>query len=64
MPTMTRIKSLWRNLFAKQRNDRELDDELRSYVDQLAEEKVRQGVTPEEARRAMRVDPMVALRYE
>jgi putative ABC transport system permease protein len=56
MPTLTRIKSLLRNFFAKQNNDRELDDELRSYIDQLAEDKIRAGMKPEEARRAARIE--------
>jgi predicted permease len=56
MSTITRIKSLWRNIFAKQRNDRELDDELHSFIDQLAEEKIREGMAPEPARRAARIE--------
>jgi len=56
MPTLTRIKSLLRNFFAKQNNDRELDDELRSYIDQLAEDKIRAGMKPEDARRAARIE--------
>src|SRR6202046_2102514 len=56
MPLLSRMTSFLRNTFGKRRNDRELDDELRSYVDQLAEEKVRQGITPEEARRAARIE--------
>ena len=56
MSTIARMKSLWRNIFAKHRNDRELDAELRSYLDQLAEEKMRMGLTPEEARRAARIE--------
>jgi predicted permease len=56
MPMLMRIKSLWRNIFAKQRNDRELDDELHSYIDQLAEDKIREGMTPEAARRAARIE--------
>ncbi len=56
MPMLARIKSLWRNAFSRQRNDRELDAELRGYIEQLAEEKIRQGVRPEEARRAARIE--------
>ena len=56
MSTIARMKSLWRNIFAKHRNDRELDDELRSYLDQLAEDKMRAGMPPEAARRAARIE--------
>jgi len=56
MSTIARMKSLWRNIFAKHRNDRELDAELRSYLDQLTEDKIRAGIPPEEARRAARIE--------
>ncbi len=38
-------------LFNKQRKDRELDDEIESHVQMHIEDNVRQGMTPEEARR-------------
>src|SRR5271168_5130319 len=56
MPTLSRMKSFLRNIFAKQQNDRELDDEVGSYVESLAEEKIRNGMDPEEARRAARIE--------
>jgi putative ABC transport system permease protein len=56
MPMLSRMTSLWRNFFAKRRNDRELDDEVHSYVDLLVEEKMRQGMNPEEARRTARIE--------
>jgi predicted permease len=52
MPALSRIASFWRNTFSRQRNDRELDAEVRSYYESLAEEKMRHGLSPEEARRA------------
>ena len=52
----SRMKSFLRNIFAKRQNDRELDDEVRAYVETLAEEKMREGMTPEEARRAARLE--------
>jgi predicted permease len=52
----SRMKSLFRNVFSQQRSDRELDDEVRAYVEALTEEKMRQGRTPEEARRAARIE--------
>ena len=63
MPMLSRMTSLWRNFFAKRRNDGELDDEVHSYVDLLAEEKMRQEMCIRDSR-AIRVDPMIALRHE
>jgi putative ABC transport system permease protein len=56
MPTLSRMKNFFRNIFAKRLNDLELDDEVRSYVDLLAEEKIREGMKPDEARRSARID--------
>ncbi|MGB0036057.1 MAG: ABC transporter permease [Candidatus Acidiferrales bacterium] len=56
MPTHTRLTSLLRNLFRKQRRDQELDDEVRAYAEMLAEEKMSQGMKPQEARRAARIE--------
>jgi predicted permease len=56
MPMLSRMTSLWRNFFAKRRNDRDLDDEVRGYAEMLAEEKMRAGMSPDEARRAARLD--------
>ena len=38
MPFLSRLDSLRRNLFTRRRLERDLDDELRAYVDQLAEQ--------------------------
>jgi hypothetical protein len=43
-------------LFRKKKFERELDDELRSYVELQAEEKIRRGMSPEEALREARRD--------
>jgi predicted permease len=51
MPLLPRASSFFRNLFAATTVERELDQELESYVDLLTEEMVRDGVEPEEARR-------------
>lgn len=40
------------HFFRRARKERELDEELRFYVDALAETKMREGLSPEEARRA------------
>jgi putative ABC transport system permease protein len=56
MPMLSRMTSFLRNTFGTSRNDRELDDEVRGYVDLLADEKRREGMNPEEARRAARIE--------
>lgn len=56
MIALSRIKSFWRNTFGRQQNDRDLDSEVRSYFESIAEEKMRQGLSPEEARRAARLE--------
>src|SRR3984885_7602423 len=45
-----------RSLFRKERVNRELDEELRSYLEMAAEEKIRRGMSPREARRAVRLE--------
>jgi predicted permease len=56
MPMLSRMTSFLRNTFGKRRDDRELDDEVCTYVDLLAEEKMRQGISPDEARRMARIE--------
>lgn len=52
MAILSRFRSAARNLLRRGRVERELDDELRGYVDLLADEKIRSGVAPDAARRA------------
>jgi hypothetical protein len=52
MSLLARLASATRNLFRTEQVDRELDAELRGYVDLVADEKLRAGLTPDEARRA------------
>lgn len=47
-----RIRNLFRNLVRKQQVEGQLDDELRSYLDLLTDEKIAAGMAPHEARRA------------
>jgi len=47
---------LIRNVLDRTRHDEELDAEVRAYAEMLAEEKMRAGVKPDEARRAARID--------
>ena len=52
MTMLARLRSLVRNLFAPDRVDRQLDEELRHALDVLTEEKQATGLAPEAARRA------------
>ncbi|MGH9434752.1 MAG: ADOP family duplicated permease [Terriglobia bacterium] len=54
---MTGLRVAWsrvRALFRRARSERELDEELRTHLEMLAEENVRKGQPPEEARYAAR----------
>ncbi|MEJ2186777.1 MAG: ABC transporter permease [Gemmatimonadota bacterium] len=50
------IGGVFRSLFRKAELDGELDEELRSYLDMLVEEKVRAGMSPAEAERRARIE--------
>src|SRR5437588_210140 len=50
------LRSLWANLFHRHDAEESLDDELRAYVDLLADEYVQRGFAPDEARRAALLD--------
>ncbi|HEX7779604.1 MAG TPA: ABC transporter permease [Vicinamibacterales bacterium] len=56
MPLLSRLSSLWRNLTRRGRVDRDLDDELGAMFALLVDEKVREGMSPERARRAARLE--------
>ena len=51
MPLIPPLTSLWRNLFHKDRVDQEFSEEIQAYLDMLTEAKLRQGLSPQEARR-------------
>ena len=51
MPLIPRLTSLCRNLFHKDRVDQEFTEEIQAYLDMLTETKIREGLTPREARR-------------
>jgi putative ABC transport system permease protein len=51
-----RLLSLFRNLFRKDRNERNLSDELQTHLDQLTEEEIRAGIPPAAARRAALIE--------
>ena len=51
MPRLPRVFSFFRNLFHKPRVERDLDEEVRAYLDELIDEKTQSGLSPQEARR-------------
>ena len=56
MALLSRLASLRRNLFTRARVERDLDDELRAYLDQLIDENRRAGMGEAEARRAAHLE--------
>ncbi len=51
MPLRSRFLSLFRTLFRRADLEHDLDEEIRSYLDMLEEEKIRAGMSPDAARR-------------
>lgn len=51
---IARLRALWRNFFDRGTVNRDLDEEIRGYLEMLAAEKVRGGMTPDEALREAR----------
>src|SRR6185312_10421184 len=56
MPLLARTKSFIRNLFRRDRADRNIHEELRSYLDLLTEEKIASGQNPAEALRQAKIE--------
>ncbi len=56
MPWLSRLASLYRNLLGGARVERDLDDELRAYLDQLIAGKRAAGMGEAEARRSARIE--------
>ena len=56
MPILARLRSLWRNLVGRGEAEQALDEELRAYVELLAEEHECEGMTPEQAYRTARIE--------
>ena len=52
----SRLYSLYRNLFRKTRKERELSEEIDSYLEMLIEIKLGEGLNPGEARRAALIE--------
>src|SRR5258707_11362502 len=56
MPFLRNIVTGLRSLFRKERVERELDEELCSFLDMAAEEKMKHGVSRKDAFRAVRLE--------
>ena len=56
MPLFMKVRSLLRNLVLGRRVEADLDEEVRSHLEMLTEEKIGAGMTPEEARRVARIE--------
>src|SRR5271169_3693166 len=56
MRVFTRVRILWRNFFRRERGEQELNEEIRSYMELLTAEKIRDGMNVEEARRASQIE--------
>jgi predicted permease len=56
VPLFVKLRSLLQNLFAFRHADVELDREVHSHLDLLAQEKLRAGQSPEEADRTARIE--------
>jgi predicted permease len=56
MPLFVKARTFLRNLFSNRRVEADLDQEVQSHFAMLAEEKVRAGMSPEEARRAAHIE--------
>jgi predicted permease len=56
MPLLQNIASGLRSLFQKKHADRELEEELRGFMDMAAEESMKQGRSQEDALRAVRLE--------
>src|SRR5436190_16365296 len=53
MPFLSKMISFWNNLFRRQRVERDLNDELHAYVEEMTERKIQMGLAPEAAREAV-----------
>jgi len=50
------MRSSLQNLFRRDQRDRELDEEVRSHLQSLTEQKIKEGREPEDARRAAMIE--------
>jgi predicted permease len=53
---ISRLRALWNSVFRSKLLDRDLDEELQAYLELVAAEKIREGLSPEQANRDARRD--------
>jgi hypothetical protein len=56
MSLLRAVAEGFRSLFRKKQAERELDEELRGFLEMAAEEKIKQGMNPKDALRAVRLE--------
>ena len=56
MPLAPKVRSLARNLLSPRRVESDLDQEIRSHLEMLTDENIQAGMSPEEAKRAARIE--------
>jgi hypothetical protein len=56
LPLTTRLRSVLRNLFRSREVERDLREELQSHLQLLTDQNLRDGMSPEEAQRAARIE--------
>lgn len=56
MSLLSRLITLSRSLLRKEKMETELDEEIRSHIELLTEQKIKEGMDPEEAPRAARIE--------
>ncbi|HKQ88251.1 MAG TPA: ABC transporter permease, partial [Candidatus Acidoferrales bacterium] len=56
MPSLSRLISFARNLLQRRERDTDLDDEIGSQLELLADQKIKEGLPPDEARRAAKIE--------
>jgi predicted permease len=56
MPIVLKLRSLVQNLFSSSRVEADLDHEVRSHLAMVEEEKIREGMSADEAQRAARIE--------
>ena len=64
MKWLNLVRARLRGLLRREAVLRDIDEELRSHVEMETHANIGRGMTPDEARLATKVDPLVALRYE
>lgn len=52
MPFLSKVLSFWNNLFRRRQVERDLNDELQAWVEEMADRKIQAGFAPETAREA------------